>query len=1008
MAIFGDDLGLEVQANTLKRGSNIHNDTIEQVFVNAQIIKLAKKFNVRCVATANSHYLKKEDAPVHDVLLAIGSHQTVYSNFRLKYDCPEFYLKSGDEVKSFFERNYGDFAEQLCSNSIYFADKCEQPDWIDPKFSNPSGKELPTFPVQDEPDYQEFLSWRNEQTDEIKSLDEDKAFLRYKCEIAFEKSKISPEKIQEYRDRLEEELDTIYYTGISSYMLITADFLSWARNNDISVGFGRGSIGGCYVGYLLNIHQADPIQYDLVFARFFNKLKNDYSDIDNDISKANRGKLIQYIIKKYGEENVSQVSNVINMTPKVYVKDVARACEFGGSKEQAVVIGNAIADCISADIKHMDDAFEKIPLIAEYANVYPQLLKYKEIADKPRNVGCHAAAVIIGQRPLHSIVPMRRDKDGDYITEYDKVLIEENGLVKIDILGLNTLDIIDNALSLIKEAGKPLPKIDCDKYDQKTYDLISSGNTFGIFQFGTSAGTIDLCKKIQPKSIEDLAVITTLARPASKEIRDAFIKTKNGKMPINLLHPKLERAFSKTFGFPLYDESLLILAKDVAGWDLAEADKLRKLTKEKGKNPAKVKKWRQEFIDGSILNGLKQEDAIKIWTDIIEPFGKYSFNKSHAVLYSMVSYQTAYLKAHYPVEFLLANLMAEIKSNAPDAKNNIDKIKKEIRQQKVKIIKPDINKSALRYNLEETDKLVTGLDALKFVSDDAINDIISKRPFRNFQDFMARVDSRKVRANTIQALTASGCLDSFNISRKNIFLYCSDYRKKLKVWLKKHDSETQEFNYPWKDDSEWSMPELFALEKKYVGEAFICGKSKAYGDFFKVPHVTLDKIKKEDDKNQIKELRVEVKDMFEFKIKKADSRYYGQSMIKAVVEDINGKQSSMTIFPRGWTEIQERIKSVTKGKFKFEIGCALYFSGTVNVYEDDVGIILEQLYDFKPPPQPPLDLKAKKVTMKSVRKKKGEIEEEETEDEIFEEIEDEMINEGLFDIEEEDDYNGDD
>lgn len=631
--IFKDNFALEIQPHNMKRGSTFYNDEIDQKFFNHKLIELGKKHNIKVVPTCNTHYINKEDHVTHDVLLAIGSHQPIYSNFRLKYTVPDFYLKSGDDVKSFFSRNYGDdFANEICENTMYFAKMCENPKWIDPKFSNPSGKELPSFPVKNELDYNEFKNWLEDKPDYIKSLSEDKAYLRYKVDFLFKdriiKDNIQEQKIQEYKDRIEKEFDTLETLDLCSYMLITADFLNFARQNNISIGPGRGSAGGSYIAYLLNIHKADSIKYDLVFERFHNKLKLATSDIDNDIAASNRDQVITYVRNKYGDEHVAYVSNVNRNTPKIYIKDIARACELGGSREEGIRIGAMVADCIAADIHSIDEALAKAPLFCEYCKRYPEFIKHKSICNLPRAVSTHAAGIIVASRPLVGLVPVRRDKEGSLSIEYDKEKAEDNGLVKIDFLGLKTLDVIDITYNLIKSTGKPVPEINFEEYDEKTYNLISSGNTLCVFQFGTSTGTIDLCKKIKPKNIEDLAVITTLARPASAEIRNDFILTRQGEKEISLLHPKLQNAFKNTFGFPLYDESLLILAKDIAGWDLGEADKLRKLTKEKGKNPAKAKKWKEEFIQGAVNNNIDLKDAEDIWTKVVEPYGKYSFNKS--------------------------------------------------------------------------------------------------------------------------------------------------------------------------------------------------------------------------------------------------------------------------------------------------------------------------------------------------------------------------------------------
>ena len=1005
--IFGkDNLGLEVQAHNLKRGKTVYNDPIEQAFINNHTIRLAKKYELRAVATTNAHYLHKEDAETHDVLLAIGSFQPVYSNFRLKYDSQEFYMKTGEQVKSFFERNYGDYAETLCANSVYFADLCEEPEWIDPKFSNPSGKELPVFPVKDQKDYVAFQEWLALQDEFTKNLSEDKSYLRFKCFPAFEEFKktLPEEKHKLYLDRILDELDTLEYHGFSSYMLIVADYLDWCRDNNIPVGVGRGSVAGCFVAYLLKIHSADSIKYGLIFERFHNKEKKSYPDIDVDVSTDNRGRVIQYLINKYGDNRVAGISNYNLITPKVYLRDLSRSLELGGSREDAVKIGNDLAGMINKDVAKYNSfskVLEATPLLSEYCKKYPTLSNHASIMDLPRNASSHAAGVVISERPLTGLVPLRRDKDGALVMEFEKDNTEACGMVKMDVLGLSSLDRIETIISLIKENNHPFNNehLDYDADDEKTYDLITRGDVFGVFQLGTSGGTIELCKRVKPKNIEDLAVITTLARPASANIRNDYISTRDGLKKFSVLHSSLEGAFQKTLGFGLYDESILQLGRDVAGWTYNEADRIRKMIKEKGKHPEKERKLREEFIQGAMANGIHEIMAPRIWDEEIKKFAGYTFNKSHAVVYSMVSYQMAYLKAHYPIEFLLGNLMSEIKSLKPDRDNNIAKSKKEIKQHHVKILPPDINRSKMVYSFVDDKSLITGLDALKFVSDDAIEDIISKRPFKDFNDFMVRVDSKKVRSNTIQALASSGSLDSFKIPRKLIYLYCSDYRKKLQTWLKKHDPNTETFNYPWPEEKDWTLPNLYALEKSYLGEGFCCGKKDAYGTFFKqADYIPISKLKNLKDKTPAPSIRGEVKDFFEFKVKKEGSKYYGMPMIKATIEDVNGEQCGITIFPDGWKKVQDRIK-IFSSKFKFEPGVAIHFSGVVNIYENEFGLILDNLFNFSPNPPLPADLEAKKVNLKN--NKKQDSGEKATPEELFEELEDEMYEEGHVDFTEE-------
>ena len=1014
--LFGENLGLEVQPNNMKRGYNVYNDEIDQQFLNRKLIDLGKIHGIKVVPACNTHYLLKEEADTHDVFLAIGSHQPKYSNFRLKYNPNEgdFYLKTGDEVASFFSRNYGeDFAKDICENSVWFADQCETPDWIDPKHSNPSGKELPSFPVKDEPDYIEFLEWVK--TQDIGDLKEDDLYLKYKCMISFNKMRsekpLYNENINIYMERINRELDVLHHQGFSSYMLLVADYVDWSKRNGITNGPGRGSCGGCFLAYLLGIHEADSIKYNLLFERFQNKERTEAPDIDQDVSSIHRPRVIEYICNKYGEDKVCSISNYNTITPKVYVRDISRSMELAGNKDDSVKLGNDLASVIPSDqtfkVSNFNSLVDKVPMFSEYCKKYPDLIKHSSILGKIRSLGTHAAAIVVGNRSLVGLIPLRKDKSGNLLIEYEKINTEQNGLIKMDILGISNLDTIDYIVSLIKKTNLNYndEHRNYDAEDEKTYDLISKGNTFGVFQFG-AVGAQNICRKVKPKNINDLAIITTLIRPAAKDIRDNFIATRNGKMKSKLLHPSLENAFAKTYGFGLFDESILQLGKDVAGWSLNSADRIRKMIKDKGKYPEKAKLLREEFIEGAfVTNNIDKIMGAKIWDEEIKKFGSYTFNCSHAVAYSMLSYQTAYLKANYTKEFLLGNLIAEIGSNSPVAAQNIKIIKNEIKDLNIKILPPNINTSHLCYTLLETGELLTGLDALKFVGDDAIKDIIEKRPFKNFFDFMVRVNSKYVRSNSIQALASSGALDFFKIPRKLIYLYCSDYRKKLQVWIKKHDPSKEEFVYPWPHELDWSMSEIYALEQFYLGESFNCKPCDAYGKFFKGNQTVVYEIKKCKDKTKLYDVKCIIKDFFEFKVKKESSKYYGQPMIKAIIEDKNGDQCSCTIFPDRWKTLQDRIKHINS-KAEFGIGLALSFSGNTNSYEDDIGIILDDLADLAVNPALPADLKAKKINLKEAKAQLAAgidplTSIKNNEANLAEHIEDILYDEGLIDLDDE-------
>lgn len=390
----------------------------------------------------------------------------------------------------------------------------------------------------------------------------------------------------------------------------------------------HNSVGGSLTAYLNNIHLAYPKKYGLIFARFLNKFKDAFPDIDNDISPDGRDLLQKYIENKYGHANVAHVSNINTITPKVYARDISRVFEFGGEgRSKAAEIGNNIADSIPDSSKSIKNAVEESPLFAEYTKQYPELLEFADlICGKPRAWSTHAAGIVISKNLLSDLVPLRRDVEGSLVLQHDKIFAEEEGLIKMDLLGLETLSIIGKTYNLIKESGKDIStNFDYEIEDVDSYKLISDGDTFGVFQLATTA--VHVCKKIKPKNIDDIALINALVRPAAKDVIPELIKVRNGEEEMKLLHPALTRAFAGTYGFGLYEEALLYLALDISAWDLNEADKLRKLTKEKGKNPEKVKQWREEFIRDAVNNGFSEEIATKIWDETISGFGGYGFNK---------------------------------------------------------------------------------------------------------------------------------------------------------------------------------------------------------------------------------------------------------------------------------------------------------------------------------------------------------------------------------------------
>lgn len=633
--IFGDNLALEIQPHGMRRTANNYKDYEDQRFTNIQLIKIGDELNIKTIVTTDAHYLNSEDHEGHDVLLAVGSGQPITSGNRLKYT-NDFYMMTEQEILERLRKYLGPYknrSEEFIENTQYFDKLCDdKADWIDPKYYREPGVnwELPAFPVKDQPDYKEFLQWKSGSWSEEK---EDVAYLRYWCEKEFKNKfgNLTDDQRKVYVDRLEKELECKI---IASYYLIIADFLKWARDNDIPTGSGRGSCGGSLIGYLTGIHEVDPIKYGLIFERFYNKNRKNLGDIDSDISKEGKPLVEEYIVNKYGKNNCAKISNIMMLTPKPYSKAIAKTFMYGGDHKSAIAIGNAIADSIPKDIHTVTKALEEAPLFQEYAKSekYNHLAKFgKYIGNKPIAKSTHAAGVIICTKDISSICPIRKDKDDVWSVDSEKERAEAQGLVKLDVLGLSTLDIIKDTFKLIKKQNKKEPLIpwDYDENDQKTYELITSGNTYGVFQFGTSGGTVDLCKRLKPKCMEDLALITALTRPGvPKDFRDKFIEARFSGEQVDLIHTSLERSLKKTYGIPVFDECMLTLGADIAGWDLNESDRLRKFIKDKGKHPEKDEQLKIDFVASTIKNGIEPKMANKLWNEMFANFSAYLFNKS--------------------------------------------------------------------------------------------------------------------------------------------------------------------------------------------------------------------------------------------------------------------------------------------------------------------------------------------------------------------------------------------
>ena len=717
--IFGpENFYFEIQANGLP----------EQIEVNRQLIALGRELHIGLVATNDCHYLKKEDAKAHEVLLCIQTGKTLKDASRMKFSSNEFYLKSPAEMKETFR----DVPEAI-SNTITIAERCN----VDFEL----GKSLlPQYRASDGEDpYEMLLRLANE------------GLLR----------KHGPDVPDVYRERLQTELEVIKKMGYASYFLIVWDFISYARSKDIPVGPGRGSAAGSLVSYCLDITEIDPIKYSLLFERFLNPERISMPDIDVDFCQDRRGEVITYVSEKYGKDHVAQIITFGTMAAKAAIRDVGRAMDmpYAEVDKIAKLVPNAPKITI-------ESAMRQEPQLKELYDTNDEVKGLLDIAMRleglNRHASTHAAGVVISPVPLTEYTPLYKSpSDESIMTQFDMGSIEGIGLLKFDFLGLKTLTVIQKTLRYISQGGSEVILKDIPLDDVKTYELLSSGQTTGIFQL-ESAGMKDILVKMTPNRIEDLIALVALYRPGpiGSGMIDDFIKRKKGKVPVKYDLPQLKEILDETYGVILYQEQVMRIANKLANFSLGQADILRKAMGKK--NIEVMGKQKEHFVNGAVANGISEKKASKIF-DLLANFAEYGFNKSHSAAYAFVSYQTAYLKAHYPVEFMAATLSMDI--------HDTDKIVKSInecRQMDLDILPPDINLSGSEFRVVGN-SIRFGLAAVKGVGAAAIESILESRdaegPFSSIADFVARADTRKVNKKVLESLVKAGAFDSLGITR---------------------------------------------------------------------------------------------------------------------------------------------------------------------------------------------------------------------------------------------------
>jgi len=749
--IFGDDFYLEIMRHGIS----------DQHFVDDQILRIAKETGIKVVATNDTHYLEQKDAGAHEAFMCIAMNKLYDDPNRLRHSVHEFYLKSSEQIAKL----YADIPETIEATQE-IVEKCN----LEIKLGDPTP---PNFKFTRGKSAEEGLTLPEPEKEY--SLENDKVLFIHECWKGLEKRlKIVPqERHQEYKDRLQVEIDIINNMKFPGYMLIVWDFVIVAKQMGIPVGPGRGSAAGSLVAFSLAITDIDPIPYGLLFERFLNPERISMPDIDMDFCQARRQEILDYVIEKYGRANVAQIITFGKLLAKGVIRDVARVLDMPYS--QADAMAKLIPDELGINLT---SSYEKEPKIKELCESNPQAKRVWEFAlaleGLNRNAGTHAAGVVISNEPLWNKTPLFKPSGMETLaTQYNGKYVEDVDLIKFDFLGLKTLTVIEEANKLIeKRHGKRVDFLTVDVNDKGVYDLIQTGNTIGLFQI-ESDGMQDLCKRLKPSNFEDIIAVLALYRPGPMEsgMLDDFIDRKHGRAQINYFYDEfdapLRPILETTYGVIVYQEQVMQIVQTIGGFSLGGADLVRRAMGKKIKE--EMDRLKGEFAIGGVKKGFVKEHCEELF-DLIVKFAGYGFNKSHSAAYALVTFYTSYLKCYYPSEFMAALLTLE--------KDNTDKVVKyvdEVKRLKLDLFPPDINKSDLVFSAKKIDGqevVMFGMGAIKGAGDVAINSILKERNengnYEDFADFISRVDGSKVNKRVFESLAKAGGFDSFGYSRRTI------------------------------------------------------------------------------------------------------------------------------------------------------------------------------------------------------------------------------------------------
>ncbi|MBU1913178.1 MAG: DNA polymerase III subunit alpha [Candidatus Omnitrophica bacterium] len=872
------------------------NSIPEQKQVANELIRLGKELGIGLVATNDVHYLTKDSAKAHEALLCIQTQTTLSDPNRMRLQTDQFYFKSAEEMKALFRE-----VPEAISNTIKIAERCN----LELDFKKTF---LPHYIVPQGTTREKY----------IKDLCEQNLPLRYK--------EITPQ----IKNRLENELKVINKAGYTSYFLIVWDFVNYAKSKGIAVGPGRGSAAGSIASYLLGITDIDPLRYKLLFERFLNSERVSMPDIDIDFCYEKRGEVIDYVIQKYGKDNVAQIITFGTMAARAVLRDVGRAMNLPYADV------DKIAKLVPMDPDvTLELALQQEP---EIAKLYKEDLRVRELIDiskklegLTRHASTHAAGVVISEDLLTNHVPLFKTSDDQISTGYAMGSLEKIGLLKMDFLGLRTLTVIQEALKIINRVNQISLKVEnIPMDDPKTYKLLNNAESTGIFQL-ESSGMRDLLRKLKAEKFEDIIALLALYRPGpiGSGMLDDYMKRKHGKVDVRYDHPLLEASLKETYGIIVYQEQVMTIVSSLAGFSLAQADLLRRAIGKK--TPEIMEQQRKAFIDGAVKNKIDRRIAEKIFS-LIEHFAGYGFNKSHSAAYAMISYRTAYLKANYPVEFMTALLTSE--------KDNTDKIVEyidEAERMGIKILPPDINESYANFTMINKNEIRFGLSAVKNVGEGAIESIIEARKkygrFSSLYEFCERTDSRLVNKKVLESLIKCGAFDSAGLRRSQLMAILAEamdaassaHKESAAGQMTLFTETSSSRQVP--DMKEWPESQLLNFEKEMIG-FYITGH----------PLAKYEKILKEYStaaSTGLKDLEDGQKVWFGGiinKIKNTVTKRAGEKMAIMMMEDMEGSVEAL-VFPNSYKNVSKYIVP----------NSAIFINGRLNLKEERSKIIVEEI-----------------------------------------------------------------